>query len=45
VNINVFAVTELALHLQGYVQQTGVSEDGKAMRAVKVGYIYQYYSK
>jgi hypothetical protein len=45
VNINVFAVMELALNLQVYVRQTGVSEDGKARRAVKVSYIYQYDSK
>jgi hypothetical protein len=45
VNINVIAVTEFALNLQGYVRQTGVIEDGRAIRAVKVSYIYQYYSK
>jgi hypothetical protein len=44
-NRNVIVVTELALKLQGYVQQKVVSEDGRAIRAVKVSYICQYYSK
>jgi len=45
VHINVIAVTEHALKLQGYVPQKGVSEDGRAIRAVKVSYRYQYHSK
>jgi hypothetical protein len=45
VNSNVIVVTELALKLQGYARQKSVSEDGRAIRAVKVSYIYQYYSK
>ena len=45
VHINVIVATELALKLQGYVRQEGVSEDGRAIRAVKVSYRYQYYSK
>jgi len=42
---NVIAVTELALKIQGYVRQKGVSKDGRAERTVKVSYRYQYYSK
>jgi hypothetical protein len=44
VHTNVNAVTELALKLQGYVRQKGVIKDGRAIRAVKVRYRYQYYS-
>ena len=35
VHINVIAVTELAVKLQGCVLQKDVSEDGRAIRAVK----------
>jgi hypothetical protein len=44
VHINVIAVTDLALKLQEYVRQKGVSEDGRKIRAVKVSYRCQYYS-
>jgi hypothetical protein len=38
VPINVIAVTELAIKLQGCVLQKDVNEDGRAIRAVKVSY-------
>ena len=44
VHINAIAVTELALKLQEYVRQKGVSEDGRVIRAVQVSYRCQYYS-
>ena len=44
VHISVIAVTELALTLQEYVRQKGVSEDGRVIRAVTVSYRCQYHS-
>ena len=44
VHINAIVVTKLALQLQEYVRQKGVSEDGRVISAVKVSYRCQYYS-